>query len=76
MPVELINPPVKMLPPVMLAADVIVEVALIKPPVNTLPPLMLAADIIFPDALMIPVMYSPVLAYVATGIPVTPTVTL
>ena len=41
-PDALINPPVNTLPPVMLAALVIVDVAEINPPVNTLPPVMLA----------------------------------
>ena len=38
----LISPPVKMLPPVMLAALVIVDVADTSPPVNKLPPVTFA----------------------------------
>ena len=58
-------------PPVMLAALVIVEVADINPAVNTLPPVTL------PLALNSPVMYSPVEANTATfDVPLTLTVTL
>jgi hypothetical protein len=53
-PVTLINPAVKMLPPVMLA------VALTNPLVNKLPPVML------PLALTTPVTYSPVVEYTMT----------
>ena len=46
LPVTLINPAVRILPPVILAALVIVPVADINPPVSTLPPVILAvADI-------------------------------
>ena len=65
-----------MLPPVMLAAEVIVLVALINPPVSTLPPVILPValavpavaklpPVTVPEALNTPVMYSPVEAKTA-----------
>ena len=71
MPVAETSPAVNTLPPVMLAAEVIVLVADISPAVNTLPPVTL------PLALSSPVMYSPVVANTATfDVPLTLTVTL
>ena len=59
LPVADINPPVKILPPVMLAALVIVEVADINPPVKILPPVMLAvADTNPPVSRLPPVMFA------------------
>ena len=46
LPVALINPAVVILPPIMFAAEIIVEVAEINPAVNKLPPVTLAAEVI------------------------------
>jgi hypothetical protein len=45
LPVALTNPEVVMLPPVTLAAEVIVDVAEIRPAVVILPPVTLAVDV-------------------------------
>ena len=45
LPVADTSPTVNKLPPAILAADVIVDVALINPPVSTLPPVILAVTL-------------------------------
>ena len=60
LPVALIKPAVRILPPVMLAADVIVPVALINPAVVTLPPARLPVAVTNPPVSMLPPCMLPV----------------
>ena len=75
LPVALTTPAVKMLPPTILAADVMFEVADIRPPVRMLPPVMLPTTLNKP-ALSIVALSTSLVPNFSGLAPVVPTVKL